>query len=77
MLWLFYALACAFSQATSDALCKKALQSSDEYTITLIRWIYALPFLTPVLFLIEFPSPDKVFWYCIFSIPLFYPRHYL
>jgi uncharacterized membrane protein len=71
MLWLLYALASAFSQATSDALCKKALQNSDEYTIALVRWGYALPFLTPILFWIKFPPLDSVFWYCIiFLLPL-------
>jgi drug/metabolite transporter (DMT)-like permease len=71
MLWLFYALACAFFQATSDALAKKALQSSDEYTITWVRWGYSLPFLTLTLFLIEIPPLTPLFWLCLtFLVPL-------
>jgi len=37
MLWLGYSLVCALSQATSDALSKKALEKEDPLMVAWVR----------------------------------------
>lgn len=67
-MWIFYALFTAFSLSTADALSKRALKSNDEYTITLVREAYALPFLLPLLFFIDIPSLDATFWLTVLAL---------
>ena len=46
MSWLVYALVCALSLATADALSKKALEeNTDPSIVAWVRTGYALPFM--------------------------------
>lgn len=62
MLWLLYALLCAFSFATADAFSKKTLETSGAYLIAWVRWAYAFPFLLLTLPFISIPKLDSTFF---------------
>lgn len=71
MLWFVYSLLCAFCFATSDALSKKALDKNNEMTVSLVRWVYALPFLSLLILWTEWPGLDQTFWIALsFLVPL-------
>ncbi|MGR3311325.1 MAG: EamA family transporter [Candidatus Brocadiales bacterium] len=71
LLWVISALLAAFFVASADALCKKALENSNEYLITWVRVGYASPFLIAVLPFIKIPSLDTAFFFpIIFLVPL-------
>lgn len=71
MLWLFYALICGFSWATTDALCKKGVAEENELVIAWVRVGYAIPFLLFTWPYIKIPVLDSVFWLAIaIAIPL-------
>jgi drug/metabolite transporter (DMT)-like permease len=62
MLWLFYALICAFSWATVDALSKRGLAGENELVVAWVRVGYAVPFLLLTWPYIEVPPLDTTFW---------------
>jgi drug/metabolite transporter (DMT)-like permease len=62
MLWLFYALACALSWATADALCKRGLREEDELVVAWVRVGYAAPFLLLIWPCVKLPRLDATFW---------------
>jgi len=62
MLWLLYAFASAFTNAVADALCKKASEKYDLWTVTWVRFGYCLPFLAPLFLFIDLPPLDRAFW---------------
>lgn len=62
MLWVIFALITALSLSTADALSKRAMAKSDEYTIAWVREGYALPFIALAFFFIPIPHLDKTFW---------------
>jgi drug/metabolite transporter (DMT)-like permease len=62
MVWLSYALICAFSWATTDALCKKGLTENTELVVAWIRVTYAIPFLLLTWPYIKIPPLDTSFW---------------
>lgn len=64
--WVFLSLISAFSLATSDALTKKALKSSNEYLIALFRLFFTLPLLLIIWFFIPVPELDKEFYKAFF-----------
>lgn len=70
-LWLPLTLASAFFLATSDALTKKALPGHNEYLVTWLRLLPALPlFLVPLPF-IPIPRLSPEFFLCAFgALPL-------
>lgn len=71
MSWFIYAITCALSIATADALCKKALANNDSYTIALVRNAYAAPFLLIFLPFIDIPILDGTFFLAVLIlIPL-------
>ena len=71
MAWVFYALLTAFCLSSADALSKKALMDTDEYAMAWVREAYALPLLVIVLFFIDIPRLDTVFWLTVLAlIPL-------
>ncbi len=71
MLWLFYALICGFSWATTDVLCKKGLAKENELVVAWVRVGYTLPFLLFTWPYIKIPPLDAVFWLAIvIAIPL-------
>lgn len=62
MKWWGYALLCAFCLATADALCKKALEDTDELLVAWVRVGLCVPFLIGAAAPIEIPSLDATFW---------------
>jgi len=70
-LWLPLTLLSAFCLATSDALTKKALAGHNEYLVTWLRLLPALPiFLLPLPF-IAIPRLSPEFYYCALgALPL-------
>lgn len=62
MVWFLYALLSAFCLSTTDALCKKALQDTDELIVAWVRFGFSLPFLLLTVLPLEIPSLDHTFW---------------
>ncbi len=62
MSWIFYALICAFSLATTDALSKKAMADESMPLVCWVRYGYSAPLLLLVLFFIPIPKLDSTFW---------------
>ena len=54
MLWFILALSSAFSQATTDALTKKALGRTDYFMVAWLRNILAVPFLVVALLFVPY-----------------------
>lgn len=65
MTWLLITLVTAFSLASTDALCKKALGSTDELVIVWVREGYALPFLVVGLIFVPIPTIGSDFFYAL------------
>jgi drug/metabolite transporter (DMT)-like permease len=72
MSWFIYALVCALSLATADALSKKALDdNTDPYIVAWARTGYAAPFIAVIIPFIDIPELDSVFFVITFlAIPL-------
>ena len=72
MNWFIYALVCALSLATADALSKKALDDdSDPNIIAWVRIGYTAPFMIFIIPFIDIPKLDSVFFVATFlSLPL-------
>lgn len=72
MSWFVYALVCALSLATADALSKKALDdNTDPSIVAWIRTGYTLPFMVLIIPFIEKPELDSVFYVStLMAIPL-------
>ncbi len=69
--WVVLSLIAAFTLATSDALTKKALTSSNEYIVAWLRLIFSLPLLLLIFLFIPVPKLDKEFYTAFFlSLPL-------
>lgn len=69
--WILFAIICAFSLATSDALTKKALKDHDEYLIAWLRLAFSAPFLLIAFILTPLPEVKSNFFTIIFiSLPL-------
>lgn len=69
-IWVLFALFCAFSLATSDALTKKALKLHNEYLIAWLRLGFSLPLLIIAFILIPIPQVKKEFYLILFiSLP--------
>jgi drug/metabolite transporter (DMT)-like permease len=67
MSWFIYALVCALSLATADALSKKALDDdTDPYIIAWARTGYAAPFIAVLIPFIDIPELDSVFFVITF-----------
>ena len=62
MQWYHYAFLTALTLGAADTLVKKAAEKEDEYTLTLVRLAYALPFIIPTLFFIKIPPLDTTFF---------------
>ncbi len=69
-IWVLFALICAFSLATSDALTKKALKLNNEYLIAWLRLVFSLPLLIIAFILIPIPQVKEDFYFILFiSLP--------
>lgn len=64
-MWYFIAILSGFLMATADALSKRSGRQTSALTLAWIREAYALPFLLPLLFFIEIPRVDAIFWWAI------------
>lgn len=62
MLWVVYALTCAFALATADVLSKKALGTESVLLITWVRNGYSVPFLLLAAPFVTIPSLNATFW---------------
>lgn len=65
MLWLLLAIGTALSEGTKDALSKRGLRKFDEYTVAWALRFFSLLLLIPLLFFIEIPKVDNIFWYAL------------
>ncbi len=72
MSWFVYALVCALSLATADALSKKVLDDdTDSYVVAWVRTGYAAPFVAVLIPFVDIPTLDGVFYMSTFmAIPL-------
>lgn len=71
MLWFFYAVLCAFSLATTDALCKKVLKRVGIIFVVWARLLFSIPFLLILFPFIKVPSVPPIFWWTVlFLLPL-------
>jgi drug/metabolite transporter (DMT)-like permease len=71
MLWLLLSLLSAFSQATADALTKRALARSDLFLVAWLRNLLSVPFLLVVLLFVPIPHLDATFyWSVAAALPL-------
>jgi uncharacterized membrane protein len=72
MLWFILSLFGALSQSTRDLFSKQFLQNSNEYVVAFSRSFFSSLCLLPLLFFIEMPNLDNIFWLTIlFSASLF------
>lgn len=71
MFWYLVAIFSGFSFATADAISKKASKYTSPLVLAWVREAYALPFLLPILFFIEIPAIDPIFWYAIIICTVF------
>jgi drug/metabolite transporter (DMT)-like permease len=62
LLWLPLALGAALSVALADLSVKRSFGDLSPYTMCLVRWLGALPFLALVGLTLEWPSLDATFW---------------
>jgi uncharacterized membrane protein len=65
MLWLLLGLLSAISQSTADLFSKKGMQNLNEYTVAFSRTFFAIFFMVPLLFFVEIPFLNFVFWQII------------
>ena len=63
-----YALICALSVATADALSKKALINNDSYLVAWVRVGYAAPLILFVFPFVDIPELDRVFFVIAFLL---------
>ncbi|MDI6889807.1 MAG: DMT family transporter [Thermodesulfovibrionales bacterium] len=69
--WVLLSLISAFTLATSDALTKKALTSSNEYIVAWLRLIFSLPLLFVIFLFIPVPELDRAFYTAfLLALPL-------
>lgn len=62
MQWYHYAFLTAITLGAADTLTKKAAALTDEYTLALVRMVYALPFVIPVFYFVSVPDLDITFY---------------
>jgi len=65
MLWLPLALGSALSVAIADLAVKRFFGDLSPYTMCLVRWLFALPFLGLVGLSLEWPALDLTFWLAV------------
>lgn len=70
-LWVVLSLISAFTLATSDALTKKTLISSNEYIVAWFRLVFSLPLLFVIFLFIPVPELDRDFYIAfLLALPL-------
>jgi uncharacterized membrane protein len=62
MIWFVYSFLAAFFESMKDVFSKKSLKNIDEYIVSWSFWFFSLPFLLPLLFIIDIPALGNRFW---------------
>lgn len=62
MTWFYLSELAAFFDASTAALSKKAVERADIYTVSWVRYGYALPFLLFMLMFVDVPPLDTTFF---------------
>jgi drug/metabolite transporter (DMT)-like permease len=65
MSWLGFAFLTAFFESGKDVFGKKSLERSDEYVVAGAWRVFALPFLLPLLLVIDIPPLEAGFWWAL------------
>ncbi len=66
MTWFVFAFLTAFSESMKDVFSKKSLKNIDEYIVSWALRLFALPFLLPLVFIIEVPAFGRQFLIALF-----------
>jgi drug/metabolite transporter (DMT)-like permease len=61
-LWLPLALGAALSVALADLTLKRFFADLSPFTMSLVRWLFPLPFLALVGLTLKWPALDSTFW---------------
>ncbi len=61
-MWVLFSLLAAFFESAKDVFGKRGLQNSDELIVAWAWRFFALPFLLPLLLIIDIPELDRTFW---------------
>ncbi len=65
MIWLLFAFLTALFESLKDVTSKRGLQHFDEYIIAASLILFQLPFLLPLLLIIDYPELGNRFWYAL------------
>jgi len=65
MSWLGLAFLTAFFESGKDVFGKKSLEKNDEFVVAGAWRIFALPFLLPLLLVIDIPPLEAGFWWAL------------
>lgn len=66
-MWYLITMLSGFSFATADMFSKRESKYMSTIHLSWVREAYAIPFLLPLLFFIEIPEVDAVFWWAILA----------
>ncbi len=66
-MWYLITILSGFSNATADTFSKQESKFMSTIHLSWVREAYALPFLLPLLFFIEIPQVDAIFWWAILA----------
>ncbi len=64
-MWYLITVLSGFSFATADTFSKQESKFMTTIHLSWVREAYALPFLLPLLFFIQIPEVDAIFWWAI------------
>ena len=64
-MWYLITILSGFSFATADTFSKKESKNMSTIHLSWVREAYALPFLLVMLFFIDIPKIDAIFWWAI------------
>lgn len=62
MNWILLSLLTAFCEASKDIFSKKGLMNTNVYIVAWAYRLYSLPFLLPILLIIDIPEIQDNFW---------------
>jgi len=65
LLWLPLALGAALSVALADLALKRFFADLSPFTMSLVRWLFPLPFLALVGLTLAWPALDSTFWLAV------------
>jgi len=64
-MWYLITILSGFAAATADTFSKQESKYITTIHLSWVREAYALPFMLPLLFFIEIPEVDAIFWWAI------------